>query len=124
MFALELAKSASADIGIPYEQLEKTRHTGESVTIDEKEIDVNGRDLILLDDMIATGGTMAESIRMLKEQGAADIYVACIHPVLARNAVVRLYNAGVKEIISTDTLEKPQSIISVAPLIADTLKSL
>lgn len=122
--ALELAISASADIGIPYEQLEKTRHSGESVTIAEKEIDVSGRDLILLDDMIATGGTMAESIRMLKEQGAADIYVACIHPVLARNAVVRLYNAGVKEIISTDTLEKPQSIISVTPLIADTLKSL
>ncbi|MBP2030614.1 ribose-phosphate pyrophosphokinase [Methanohalophilus levihalophilus] len=122
--ALELAKSASSDVGIPYDYFEKTRHSGDSVTIKDKEIDVVGKEVIILDDMIATGGTMAESIRMLKEQGAAEVYVACVHPVLARNAVVRLYNAGVTEIISSDTLEKAQSKITVAPLIADAIKEL
>lgn len=122
--ALELAESASSYVGIPYDSFEKTRHSGDTVTIKDKEIDVIGREVIILDDMIATGGTMAESIQMLKEQGAAEVYVACVHPVLARNAVIRLYNAGVKDIISTDTLEKIQSKITVAPLIADAIKEL
>jgi len=74
--------------------------------------------------MIATGGTMAESIKMLKNQGAEDVYIACIHPVLARNAALRLFNAGVKDIIGTDTLERAESRLSVAPLIADALKGL
>jgi ribose-phosphate pyrophosphokinase len=67
---------------------------------------------------------MVESIKLLKGQGAKDVYLACVHPVLARNAVMRLHNAGVKDIISTDTIEKIQSCISVAPLIAATIKGL
>jgi ribose-phosphate pyrophosphokinase len=47
-----------------------------------------------------------------------------VHPVLARNAVLRLYNAGVKDIIATDTIEKVQSCVSVAPLIANALRSI
>ncbi|MDK2892980.1 ribose-phosphate diphosphokinase [Methanohalophilus sp.] len=122
--ALDLAETAATDVGVPYDYFEKTRHSGESVTIKDKEIDVVGKEVIIIDDMIATGGTMAESIRMLKEQGATEVYVACVHPVLTRNAVVRLYNAGVTDIISTDTLEKVQSKITVAPLIADAIKKL
>ncbi len=59
---------------------------------------------------------------MLREQGAVGVYIACVHPVLARNAVLRLFNAGVKDIIGTDTLERAESQLSVAPLIADALK--
>jgi ribose-phosphate pyrophosphokinase len=47
-----------------------------------------------------------------------------VHPVLVRNAALRLFNAGVKDIIATDTLEKAESILSVAPLIADALKNI
>jgi ribose-phosphate pyrophosphokinase len=82
------------------------------------------RDIIIIDDMIATGGTMAESIKLLKSQGAKDVYLACVHPVLARNAVLRLFNAGVKDIIATDTIEKAQSCVSVAPLISNALRSI
>ncbi|MBN2488146.1 MAG: ribose-phosphate pyrophosphokinase, partial [Methanosarcinaceae archaeon] len=71
---------------------------------------------------IATGGSMAESIKLLKAQGAGDVYLACVHPVLSRNAVLRLFNAGVRDIIATDTIEKAQSRVSVAPLIADNLR--
>ena len=85
---------------------------------------MNGRHVVLVDDMIATGGTMTESIKMLKAQGAVDVHLVCIHPVLARNAALRLFNAGVKDIIATDTLEKAESKLSVAPLIAEALKSL
>ncbi|AFV23821.1 ribose-phosphate pyrophosphokinase [Methanolobus psychrophilus R15] len=122
--AMEFVERTAKEIGYDCDYLEKTRISGDTVTIKTKSIDVQGRDIVLLDDMIATGGTMVESIKLLKGQGAKDVYLACVHPVLARNAVMRLYNAGVRDIISTDTIEKTQSCISVAPLIAATIKGL
>ena len=119
-----LVKKVSSGLGFDYDHLQKTRLSGDTVTIKTKNIDVTGRHVVLVDDMIATGGTMTESIKMLKDQGAVDVYLACVHPVLAKNAVLRLFNAGVKDIIATDTLEKAESILSVAPLIADALKDL
>ena len=110
--------------GFEYDHLQKTRLSGDTVVIKTKNLDVTGRHVVLVDDMIATGGTMAESIRMLKAQGAMDVHLICVHPVLARNAVLRLFNAGVKDIISTDTLEKAESKLSVAPIIADALRDL
>ncbi len=123
MGAINLAESTAADVGIEYDYLEKTRLSGDMVSIKPKNIDVKNRDIIIIDDMIATGGTMAESIKLLKSQGARDVYLACVHPVLARNAVLRLFNAGVKDIIATDTIEKVQSCVSVAPLIANALRN-
>ncbi|MHC1576370.1 MAG: ribose-phosphate diphosphokinase [Methanosarcinaceae archaeon] len=122
--AMSIVESAASDVGIEHDYLEKTRLSGDTVTIKTKEIDVTGREVVLLDDMIATGGTMAESIKMLREQGAKDVYIACIHPILAKNAILRLYYAGGHEIIATDTIEKAQSQISVAPLIAEAIRGL
>ena len=122
--ALVLAKSAASELGLEYDYLEKTRLSGDTVVIKTKDIDVTGRDVVLIDDMIATGGTMAESIKLLNKQGAKDVYLACVHPVLTRNAVIRLFNAGVRDIFATDTIEKAQSCVSVAPLIADAVRNL
>jgi len=119
-----LVKNVSSGPGLDHDHLQKTRLSGDTVIIKTKSVDVTGRHVVLVDDMIATGGTMAESIRMLRDQGAVDVHLVCVHPVLARNAALRLFNAGVKDIISTDTLEKAESRISVAPLIADALKRL
>jgi len=98
--------------------LEKTRHSGDTVSIAPKDLDVAGRNVVIIDDMISTGGTMAITIELLKEQGVGKVYLACVHPILARNGVIRLYRAGVEEIIATDTLEKAVSVVSVASLIA------
>ena len=122
--ALPLARSAAADLGMDCDYLEKTRHSGDTVTVKTKNLDVTGRDVVLIDDMIATGGTMAESIKLLRDQGAKDVYLACVHPVLTRNAVLRLFNAGVHDIFATDTIEKAQSCVSVAPLVADAVRNL
>ena len=119
-----LVMRVSSGWGFEYDHLQKTRFSGDTVTIKTKNLDVTGRHVVLVDDMIATGGTMAESIKMLKAQGAVDVYLVCVHPVLARNAALRLFHAGVMEIMATDTLEKAESRLSVAPLIADALKSL
>ncbi len=94
--AIGLAQNASMDLGIDYDFLEKTRLSGESVSIKPKKMDVRGRDVIILDDIISTGGTMAETITLLKNQGAHEVYTACVHPVLSNNAVLKLFKAGVK----------------------------
>jgi ribose-phosphate pyrophosphokinase len=119
-----LVMRVSTGLGFEYDHLQKTRLSGDTVMIKTKNLDVTGRHVVLVDDMIATGGTMTESIKMLKNQGTVDVYLVCVHPVLSRNAALRLFNAGVKDIIATDTLEKAESRLSVAPLIADALKSL
>ena len=119
-----LVQRVSSGLDYEYDHLQKTRLSGDTVTIKAKNLDVTDRHVVLVDDMIATGGTMTESIKMLRAQGAVDVYLFCIHPVLARNAAIKLFNAGVKDIIATDTLEKAESRLSVAPLIADALKRL
>lgn len=120
--ALNLVKAAASLKKLPYDYLEKTRVSGTEVKIAPKNLDVKGRDVVLLDDIVSTGGTIAEAIKLLKVIGANDVHVGCVHPVLVGNAVVKLYRAGVKSVISTDTLEKATSQISVAPIIAEALK--
>ncbi|MBU4075588.1 MAG: ribose-phosphate diphosphokinase [Euryarchaeota archaeon] len=116
--AIGLAQNASKDLGIDYDFLEKTRLSGETVSIKPKNLAVKGRDVIILDDIISTGGTMAQTITLLRSQGAHDVYTACVHPVLSNNAVLKLFKAGVKGIIATDTIDKGVSVVSAAPVIA------
>ncbi len=69
--------------------------------------DVEGKDCIIPDDMIDTGGTMAEAVLALKELGANDIYICATHALLSGPAVERLSKSPVKEIAVTDTIAIP-----------------
>ncbi len=100
------------------DHFEKTRHSGDTVEIEPSDATVADRDIVLVDDIIATGSTMSESVAVLTERGAAEIYVSCIHPLLARNAYTKLVQAGVTHIYGTDTIERPVSAVSVAPTLA------
>jgi len=122
--AIGIAKSASEDLGIDYDYLEKTRLSGESVSIQPKNVNVQGRDVIIIDDIISTGGTIAETISLLRKQGAHEVFAACVHPVLSNNAILKLFKAGVKGIIATDTIDKGVSVVSVAPVIAAAIKGI
>ena len=121
--AVRMARVAAERIGVDYDYLEKTRHSGTVVSMAPKEIDASGRDVVILDDMIATGGTMAQAISILRDNGARRVYLGSVHPVLTGSAVLKLYRAGVEAIIATDTLEKAVSTVSVARLIAEALRS-
>ncbi len=120
--AIGLARNASKDLGLDYDFLEKTRLSGDSVTLKPKNIAVNGREVIIIDDIISTGGTMAETISLLRTQGAHEVFIACVHPVLSSNAILKLFKAGVKGIIATDTIDKGVSVVSVAPVIAEAIR--
>jgi len=100
---------------------EKTRLSGDEVEIEPSDADVAGRDVAVVDDIIATGSTMGESIAVLRDREAAGICVACVHPLLVGNARTTLARAGVDRVVGTDTIERPVSDVSVAPAIADAL---
>ena len=103
------------------DQFEKTRHTDTDIELEPGDAAVAGRDVVLVDDIVATGSTMSEAVDVLGARDAARVYVTCVHPVLARDAYTRLRRAGVEAVYATDTVERPVSRVSAAPAIAEVL---
>ncbi|MFB6304202.1 MAG: ribose-phosphate diphosphokinase [Haloferacaceae archaeon] len=103
------------------DHFEKTRHSGTEVTVEPSDAPVAGRDVVLVDDIVATGSTMSEAVAALGAD-ADRAFVACVHPVLARDARTKLARAGVAAIHATDTVERPASTVSAAPAVADALE--
>ncbi len=99
----------------------KTRLSGDEVEVEPSDADVAGRDVVVTDDIVATGSTMSEAIGELRARDAGAVHVACVHPLLATNARTKLARAGVAGIYGTDTIERAVSAVSVAPAIADAL---
>ena len=92
---------------------------------------VEGKNCILIDDMIDTAGTITAGVDMLKQKGAKDVYIACTHGVLSGPAVERLSTCAAKEVVITNTIEIPQDkkfdklfSVSVAGLLAHTIENI
>lgn len=120
--AKDRAAAVAEIVGADHDHLVKTRVSGDEVSVEPHSLSVDGRDAVIVDDVIATGGTMSETVSILKEQGASSISAAATHGVLAGSAVSRLLSAGVDRLAVTDTLETSFSEATVAPLIADGLR--
>ncbi|MFB6220695.1 MAG: ribose-phosphate diphosphokinase [Halolamina sp.] len=114
----ERARDAYGRGAADYFEKERDYDSG-SVTIHPGNADVSGRDVVLVDDIVATGATMSESIEALHGRDVNRAYVVCIHPLLVGNARTKLESAGLAGIWGTDTLERDVSATSVAPLLAD-----
>jgi len=121
--ALAFAGQVASEGGWEYDHLEKTRLSGEQVTMAPKVISVASRPVVIVDDIISTGGTIATATGMLYTQGATDVYAACVHGVLTGGAYVRLMEAGVRDVICSDTIERGCSRISAANQIAHALQT-
>lgn len=120
--AVDLAESVQAAYGHgTVDYFEKTRLSGSEVEIAPSDTAVAGRDVVIVDDIIATGSTMSQSIAVLNDRDAARVFVGCVHPVLVDNARIKLARAGVEAVYGTDTIERAVSSVSVAPSIAETL---
>jgi ribose-phosphate pyrophosphokinase len=117
--AIELAKTASEILNCEYDYLEKTRISPTEINIAPKNLDVNGRDVLIVDDIISTGGTMATAIAMLKEQGAKRVIASCVHPVLIGDALNKLYVGGADEVVGTDSFLSEVSKVSVDNIVVD-----
>lgn len=116
----ETVRDAYGDGEVDY--FEKVRHSGTEVEITPSDVDVVGRDVVVVDDIIATGSTMSEAIAVLGDRGVGRVFVSCVHPLLVRDAYTKLSSAGVDAIFGTDTIERPVSAVSVAPAVATSLE--
>ena len=83
---------------------------------------VKGMHAIIVDDIIATGGTIVNAINILKQYGASSVDVCCVHPILTNNGATRIYAAGANKIIGTNSLSSDTSRGSIASSIADALR--
>jgi ribose-phosphate pyrophosphokinase len=117
------ARTRDAYGGGALDHFEKTRLSGDEVEIRPSEVAVEGRDVVVVDDIVATGSTTSESVGILRERGARRVYVACVHAVLAHDALTKLRRAGVERVLATDTVERPVSTVSAAPVVAEALRS-
>jgi ribose-phosphate pyrophosphokinase len=89
--------------------------------------DVEGKTAVIVDDMISTGGTLVEAARLLKERGAERIFVSATHGIFAGDALERIHESAIEEVIVTDTIPLPSQgkgrvrVVSVAPLLAEAI---
>ncbi len=91
--------------------------------------EVSGRPVLIFEDEIETGGSLVAAVRLLRERGATDIYVACPHAVLAGDALANLAGAGLAEVVVTDTLPLAAAKrlpnltrLSVAPILGEAIR--
>jgi ribose-phosphate pyrophosphokinase len=106
--------------GYDYISTKRDVHTG-NVTFEDKDLPVRNRDVIVFDDIISSGGTMAKAVKLAKEKGARKVYAACVHPLLIGDSHKRILENGAEEIVGTDCVPSPVSKVSVASLISRVL---
>lgn len=117
--------------GCPLAFVHKTRDTTRpNVAVANRVVgDVAGRQCVLVDDLIDTGGTIAEAVKVLRASGAKDVIVVATHGVLSHPAAQRLQECGAREIVVTNTLPitsdkrfQNLTILSIAPLLARAIR--
>lgn len=116
-------------LGLPVAAGSKQRLSDDCVVIDAVVGDVDGRNVIVIDDEIANGGTVIEILRKLRERRVKRIAIACTHGLFTGPAIARLgAQADVEEIVTTDTVPIPAAkrlpnmkVLSVAPLLAEAI---
>ncbi len=126
-------RNYAADMDMPIAFIEKRRHGNEGKAEALTLIgDVNDRDVIIVDDEVDTGGSIAQAVNVVKQNGARNIYLAFVHAILSHNGAERLASLPIKHIITTDSaplapekmkfLEDRITILSVAPLLGEVIK--
>ena len=122
--AMYIANQAQAVLGGDAGHLDKVRdrYTGQTKQTAEG-LNVKGQTVIILDDIISTGGTIVGAAKILLEQGAKHVFCGCVHGLLIGDAEKRILDAGVEEIVGTDSVPGSVSKVSLAPLISQELKA-
>lgn len=126
-------RNYAADMDMPIAFIEKRRHgndaNAEALTLIGE---VQDRDVIIVDDEVDTGGSIAQAVNVVKQKGARNVYLAFVHAILSRNGAERLAALPIKQIITTDSapisadkmkfLEGRLTVLSVAPLLGEVIK--
>lgn len=116
--------TAASRHGFDFAVCQKIRHGDQSVEVELPDLTVAGRQVVVLDDVVSTGHTIAQTTRLLLTAGAASVDVAVTHALFAGDALQLILNAGVSEVWSTDCISHPSNAVSMATAISDALKQI
>lgn len=126
---VKMARAYSKVLGAPLAIVDKRRDGPLKVSVMSIIGDVSGQNVVLVDDLVSTGGSLVEAAQALKDSGALNIYACIVHPVLAGPAIERINKSCIKEIVVSDSIpvEGKEScsklrILSVAPILAEAIK--
>jgi ribose-phosphate pyrophosphokinase len=126
-------RNYALDLDVPIAFIEK-RRAGNDASAEALTLigEVEGHDVIVVDDEVDTGGSVAQAIIVAKDNGARDVYLAFIHPIFSRNCVEKLTNLPIKHMITTDTVsisaEKMKlldgriTVLSIAPMLGEVIR--
>ncbi len=121
---VKLARAYAKDLECDLAIIDKRRISGDTTVIEHIIGDVKGRDVVLVDDMVSTGGSIVDAARIVKQKGANAVFIVATHAVLAGKAVERLNTAEVEKILFADTIPLPITkiarleVVSIAQLLA------
>lgn len=123
---IRMARAYSTLLESPFAVVDKRRESASQTHVMNIIGEVSGRNVVIVDDLISTGGSLVEAVKALKDAGALDIYAAIVHPVLAGSAVERINNSLLNELIVTNSIPVPAKSdkirqLSVAPLLAEAI---
>jgi ribose-phosphate pyrophosphokinase len=122
--AYAYSKFLESDVVICYKQREKANVISHMELIG----DVTGKNVVLVDDMVDTAGTLSKAADLMMERGALSVRAICTHPILSGNAYEKIENSCLKELIVTDSIPLKQeskkiNVLTCAPLFAAVMKS-
>jgi ribose-phosphate pyrophosphokinase len=121
---VKLARAYAKDLDCDLAIIDKRRISGEVTQIEHVIGEVKGRDVVLVDDMVSTGGSIVDAARIVKQKGANKVFIVATHAVLAGKAVEKLNSADVEKILFADTIPMPTAkipkleLVSIAQLLA------
>jgi ribose-phosphate pyrophosphokinase len=124
--ALNMATRFAKALGCGYTNIEKHRNklTGELNILNAPKADFKGKTVVIIDDMISTGGTIVQTSKFAYENGAKEVVVAAAHLLMAGNAYERITGAGVKELYGTNTIPYNRAhMVDISGAIAKALPS-
>jgi ribose-phosphate pyrophosphokinase len=116
-------QSAAEAAGLEWTVARKVRRGDRRVAVVMPDVNVRDRRVVLVDDMISTGRTLAAAVRMLAKAGAVRVDVAATHALFSEDAAGALRAAGVGSIWTTDTVRHPTNAVRLAGLLADALRA-